>query len=86
MHGRQDAGKENVLAKALGRNRTSRTYVDTCKRRFRDFPGGPVVDSELPLQGAWAPSLVGESHKLCGVAKKKKQNKNKKRGFISVDS
>lgn len=31
VHGRQDAGKENVLVKALGRNRTSRTYVGTYK-------------------------------------------------------
>ena len=37
-----------------------------------DFPGGPVVDSMLPVQGVWVPSLVGElrSHVLCSVAKK----------------
>ena len=26
----------------------------------RDFPGGPVIDSMLPLQGLWVQSLVGE--------------------------
>ena len=37
-----------------------------------DFPGGPVVDSMLPVQGVWFPSLVGElrSHVPCSVAKK----------------
>lgn len=23
---------------------------------FLDFPGGPVVESHLPVQGTWAPS------------------------------
>ena len=36
-----------------------------------DFPGDPV-DSNLPKQGAWVQSLVGElrSHMPCGVTKK----------------
>ena len=27
---------------------------------FRDFPGGPVVDSMLPMQEAQVPSLIKE--------------------------
>ena len=42
----------------------------------QDFPCGPVVDSALPLQGAWVPSLVGELrfHMPCGASKKEKRN------------
>ena len=43
-----------------------------------DFPGSPVVDSELPIQGARVQSLVRElrSHMLqCGQGKKKKRKK-----------
>ena len=42
-----------------------------------DFAGGPVVRTLLPLQGAWAQSLVGElkSLMLCGVAKKKSHSR-----------
>ena len=41
----------------------------------RDFPGGPVVDYMLPLQGAWFWSLVGEirSCRLLVQPKKKKK-------------
>ena len=37
-----------------------------------DFPGGPGVDSVLPVQGVWVPSLVVELrfHIPCSVAKK----------------
>ena len=39
-----------------------------------DFPGGPVVDSVLPLQGARVRSLVGDlrSCMLRGMANMKK--------------
>ena len=42
--------------------------------RPRDFPGGPMVDSVLPLQGAWVQSLVRElrSHIPCDTAKNNK--------------
>ena len=42
-----------------------KTFVDGW-----DFPGGPVVDCMLPMQGAWVRSLVGElrSHMPCGMA------------------
>ena len=48
--------------------------------RYReDFPGVPVVKTELPLQGARVRSLVGElrSHMPQGVAKKSKLKKEK---------
>ena len=44
-----------------------------------DFPGSPVVDSVLPLQGAWVQSLAGElkAHMPHGMAKKKKKEYRK---------
>ena len=47
---------------------------DVCK--CRDFPGGPVVKTVLPLRGAQVPSLVGEprSHIPVGAAAKKKKD------------
>ena len=33
----------------------------------RDFPGGPVTDSMLPLQGAWVQSLGRELRSLHAV-------------------
>ena len=49
-----------------------------------DFPGGPVVESSLPMQWAWVRSLVGElrSHMLWGMAKKKKKKKRDREGFL----
>ena len=45
----------------------------------RDFPGGPVVDSALPMQEAWIQSLVGElkscmPHSVTKTFPPKKQN------------
>ena len=42
-----------------------------------NFPGGPVVKTVLPMQGAWVQSLVRElrSHMLHSTAKKKKLKK-----------
>ena len=53
--------------------------------KYWDFPGGPVVDSALPLHGARVSSLVGElrSHIPRGRAKKKIMG-NKNILFISV--
>ena len=39
--------------------RLSLTGIDI-KIFIRDFPGGPVVESLLPLQGTWVQSLVRE--------------------------
>ena len=51
------------------------------KNPHRDFPGGAVVKTRLPAQGAQVQPLVGElrSHMLPGAAKKtpNKQKKNK---------
>ena len=41
--------------------------------RQRDFPGGPVVKTLLPLQGARVPSLVGELRSPMARPKKKKK-------------
>ena len=40
-----------------------------------DFPGGPVVDSTLPMQGAWISSLARDlrSHILHGEAKEERR-------------
>ena len=45
------------------------------ERERGEFPGGPVVKAELPLQGTWVQFLVSElrSHMLCGMAKRKKE-------------
>ena len=42
---------------------------------FGGFPGGPVVKTAFPLQGAWVQSLVRElrSHMLIHCKKKKKK-------------
>ena len=32
---------------------------------WRDFPGGPVAKTLLPIQGAWVPSLVRELDPTC---------------------
>ena len=44
--------------------------------KSQDFPGGPVVKTELPLQGAQVWSMAGELRYQmpCGTAKKKKNN------------
>ena len=46
----------------------------------RNFPGGPVVKTLLPLQGVWVRSLVGElrSRMLHGAAWPKVKKKKKK--------
>ena len=53
------------------------------RKEILDFPGGPVVKTVFPMQGAWVQSLEGErSHMPLGVEKKNffklKKNKNKK--------
>ena len=35
------------------------------KTHTREFPGGPVADSTLPMQGAWVQSLVMELDPTC---------------------
>ena len=35
------------------------------KSVLQDFPGGPVVKTECPMQGAWAHSLVRELDPAC---------------------
>ena len=44
-------------------------------KRWRDFPGCPVVECTLPMQGTQVQSLDGElrSHMLCHVVKKRKK-------------
>ena len=44
------------------------------KEEEGDFPGGPVVNPALPMQGGQVRTMVGEirSHMLCGSAKKKR--------------
>ena len=48
---------------------------------MRDFPGGPVVKTQLPLQGSWVSSLVRElkSYILHSAAKKKKEKRKEKK-------
>ena len=48
---------------------------------LQDFPGSPVVDSAIPLQGTWVHFLVRElrSHVLYSTAKKKIFNLKKKK-------
>ena len=48
---------------ALNRNLGNLENLDQIaffKIEVRDFPGGPVADSLLPIQGAWVQSLVRE--------------------------
>ena len=41
------------------RTKSSLMFPDFLENPWlRDFPGGPVVDSSLPMQGAQVPSLV----------------------------
>ena len=35
------------------------------KRPRRDFPGGPVAKTALPMQGTWVRSLVRELDPTC---------------------
>ena len=35
------------------------------KEISRDFPGGPVTKTVLPMQGAWVPPLVREVDPTC---------------------
>ena len=35
-------------------------------KKERDFPGGAVAESMLPMQGAWDPSLAGKLDSPCG--------------------
>ena len=37
------------------------------KKKHRYFLGGPVVKTALPMQGAWAPSPVGELDPTCHI-------------------
>ena len=49
-----------------------------------DFPGGPVVETVLPMQGAEVQSLVREltSHMPWYAAKKVFKKKKKKKEFL----
>ena len=55
-----------------------RSLTELEEFRVGDFPGGPVVESPLPLQGARARSLVREIRSFMPhiAAKKKKKKKN----------
>ena len=48
------------------------------KTEIREFPGGPVVDSVLPMQGAWVRSPVGELRFHMPVQPKQTNKQNKK--------
>ena len=52
------------------------------KKKKKDFPGGPMVRTPFPLQGAQVQFLIGEprSHMPRGRAKNKIKKKRKKRG------
>ena len=54
--------------------------AEITKHLMGDFPGGPVVDSLLPMQRAWVLSLIRElrSHMAHGMAKKRKKKKARK--------
>lgn len=54
--------------------------AEITKHLTGDIPGGPVVESLLPMQRAWVPFLIGElrPHMAHGVAKKKKKKKSQK--------
>ena len=55
----------------------------------REFPGGPVVRTWLPLQRAGVGSpLVGKlrAHILWGAAKKKKKKEKKKKKILNIVS
>ena len=66
--------KNILLARALGkpeiwleRQAKEKWNYQRSIEQLWDFPGGPVAvaDSVLPLQGAWAQSLIGELDPAC---------------------
>ena len=61
----------NSFIVALGNSSKSKD-----KKTYRDFPGGPVVKAELPLQGVWVSLQVGELESCIpqGTTKKKSGN------------
>ena len=46
------------------------------KKHDRDFPGGLVVDSVMPMQGAWV-WIPGQGTKMPCAPQSGKKNKNK---------
>ena len=43
------------------------------EKASRDFPGGPVVDSALPLLGAQFDPWLGNEDPACSAAKEKRK-------------
>ena len=54
--------------------------IHNSKTEPREFPGSPVVDSMLPVQGPWVLSLIRElkSHMLHGRENKIEKKKERK--------
>ena len=48
---------------------------------LRDFPGGPVAKTVLPMHGAWVPSLVRELDPTCHATTKTQCSQIKKLFF-----
>ena len=50
----------------IGIKATMQSYLKIkLKRRDRNFPGGPVAEIPLPMQGAQVPSLVRDLDPTC---------------------
>ena len=71
--------KEEQIREPTGMDKVPRfggTQVSVEQERdVGDFPGGPVVKTLLPEQGAWVQSLVRELSSCMLCSKKKKAKK-----------
>ena len=75
MNRGEPGGLQSMGSQRVGHNWATSTHSFTIKWHMKwNFPGGPMVKTVPPLQGAWVWPLVGElrSHMLHGWPKKKK--------------